>query len=101
MNHDPRAEALAIWMVEQQKASKMAQQQTSAGDLHLHQHHHTAPPPAAEFERRPERLHPLFVAVYMLFVSVAISVPLALLAAIVDASNRPDVQYIQPQQGRW
>lgn len=93
-------DALVQWIAAQQRASSLSQSQ--APELHLHQHHHPAtPPPSAEFERRPERLHPLFVAVYMLFVSVAISVPLALLAAIVDSSNRPDVQYVQPQRGGW
>lgn len=92
---------LTQWIAEQQRASSLSPKQ-AATELHLHQHNHPAvAPPSAEFERRSERLHPLFVAVYMLFVSVAISVPLALLAAIVDASNRPDVQYIQPQRGGW
>lgn len=95
-----QSDALAQWLAEQQRASSLSRKQP-APELHLHQHHHPAtPPPVAEFERR-ERLHPLFVAVYMLFVSIAISVPLALLAAIVDSSNRPDVQYVQPDRGGW
>jgi len=96
---DPNS-LLTQWIAEQQRASSLSKKQP-APELHLHQHHHPTPPPAAEFERRPERLHPLFVAVYMLFVSIAISVPLALLAAIVDSSNRPDVHYVQPQRGGW
>jgi hypothetical protein len=95
-----QSDALVQWIAAQQRASSISQKQP-APELHLHQHHHPTTAAAAEFERRPERLHPLFVAVYMLFVSIAISVPLALLAAIVDASNRPDVQYIQPQRGGW
>lgn len=90
---------LTQWIADQQRASSLSTKQP-APELHLHNHHHPATP-ATDFERRPERLHPLFVAVYMLFVSIAISVPLALLAAIVDSSNRPDVQYIQPQRGSW
>lgn len=98
---DPKTEALAIWLAQQQQSSYQAQQQAKPGELHLHQHQHHASATPPEFERRTERLHPLFVAVYMLFVSVAISVPLALLASIVDASNRPDVHYIQPERGGW
>jgi hypothetical protein len=37
----------------------------------------------------------------MLFVSLAISVPLALIGAIVDARIRPDVHYIHPSRGAW
>lgn len=95
-----QSDSLVQWIAAQRRASSLSQQQP-APELHLHQHHHPTTPPAAEYEPRPERLHPLFVAVYMLFVSIAISVPLALLAAIVESSNRPDVQYVQPQQGRW
>jgi hypothetical protein len=103
MSHDPRADALAIWLVEQQQASRLAQQQTAPGELHLHQHHHAAPVPApvAEPEHQTVRLHPIFMATYLLFLSVAISVPLALIAAIVDSTHRPAVQYIQPSRGSW
>lgn len=93
-----KEDALAQFIAAQQRASDLARPTT--GELHLHQHHHAAPSPAAETERPPERLHPLFVATYMLFVSLAISVPLALIGAIVEATNQPDVQYIQPG-GRW
>ena len=105
MSHDPRAETLAIWLVEQQQKSHLAQQQQPAGELHLHQHHHAAPAPAPVAETAPQtvRMHPLFVAVYMLFVSVALSLPLALIAAIVDTGNRPtlsppnsSVRYLTP-----
>lgn len=104
MSHDPRADALAIWMVEQQQKSHLAQQQTPpAGELHLHHHHHAAPtpPPVAAPENHPARMHPLFVATYMLFISLAISIPLALLGAMVDALNRPSVEYVQPSRGGW
>lgn len=100
MSHDPRADALAIWLVEQQQASRLAQHQ-KPGELHLHQHHYPAPAPLPVAEPQTVRLHPIFVATYMLFLSIAISVPLALLAAIVDSTNRPSVQYVQPQQGGW
>jgi len=102
MSHDPRADALAIWLVEQQQASRLAQHQ-KPGELHLHQHHHAAPAPApvAEPEPQDSRLHPIFVATYMLFISIAISVPMALLAAIVDSTNQPSVQYVRPSQGGW
>lgn len=90
---------LTQWIAQQQRASSLSQKQP-APELHLHQHHHPTTPPAVEYEPRSERLHPLFVAVYMLFVSLAISVPLALVAAIIESTTRPDVQYIQPQ-GRW
>jgi ABC-type phosphate transport system permease subunit len=101
MSHDPRADALAIWLVEQQ-TSRLAQHQ-KPGELHLHQHHHAAPAPAPVTDPDPQtvRLHPIFVATYILFLSIAISVPLALLAAIVDATNRPSVQYVRPSQGGW
>jgi hypothetical protein len=60
------------------------------------------PAPIAEPEQpQTVRLHPLFVATYMLFVSVAISLPIALIAAIVEAGSRPDVQYVQPSRGGW
>ena len=103
MPHDPKADALAIWLVEQQQKSHLAQQQQPAGELHLHQHHHAAPAPAPVAETAPQtvRMHPLFVAVYMLFVSVALSLPLALIAAIVHAGNRPQVIYQQPSRGGW
>jgi hypothetical protein len=100
---DHQAQALALWLSEQQQASRLAQQQ-APGELHLHQHHHAAPMPAPIAEpEQPQtvRLHPLFVATYMLFVSVAISLPIALIAAIVEAGDRPDVQYVQPSRGGW
>jgi hypothetical protein len=102
MKRDPKADALAIWLVEQQQASRLAQQQPQLGELHLHQHHHAAPPaPVSTPEPQTVRMHPLFVAAYMLFLSVAISLPIALIAAIVEAGSRPDVQYIQPSRGSW
>ncbi|HZG40477.1 MAG TPA: hypothetical protein VEZ50_17505 [Nodosilinea sp.] len=102
MKRDPNANALAIWLIEQQQASQTAQPQSQPGELHLHQHHHAAtPPPVSPPEPQTVRLHPLFVATYMLFLSVAISVPLALIAAIVDSTNRPSVQYVQPERRGW
>lgn len=102
MKRDPNAEALAIWLIEQQQASQMAQPQPQPGQLHLHQHHHAASPaPVSNPETQTVRLHPLFVATYMLFLSVAISVPLALIAAIVDDGNRPQVIYQQPSRRGW
>lgn len=99
---DHQAQALVLWLAEQQQASRLAQQQAPTGELHLHQHHHAAPAPAPvaepEQDYRTVRMHPLFVAAYMLFLSVAISLPIALIAAIVD---RPDVQYVQPSRGGW
>jgi ABC-type phosphate transport system permease subunit len=100
---DQQSQALVLWLAEQQQASRLAQQQTRS-ELHLHQHHHAAPapPPLAEPEQpQTVRLHPIFVATYMLFVSVAISLPIALIAAIVESNSRPDVQYVQPQRGGW
>lgn len=102
MSHDPRADALAIWLVQQQQASRLTHPKTPSGDLHLHQHHHAASPaPVSTPAPQTMRLHPLFVATYMLFLSVAISVPLALIAAIVDSTNRPSVQYVQPERRSW
>lgn len=105
MSLDPRTEALALWLHSQQENSRLAQQQqTKPGELHLHQHHHAAPapPPVTEPEQpQTVRLHPLFVATYLLFVSVAISLPIALIAAIVEAGSRPDVHYVQPSRGGW
>jgi hypothetical protein len=102
--NDPRTEALALWLHSQQESSRLAQKQIPSGELHLHQHHHAAPTPApiAEPEQpQAARMHPLFVAAYFLFLSVSISLPIALIAAIVDSNNRPDVQYVQPQRGGW
>lgn len=104
MSHDPRAIALAAWLVEQQQASRLAQPQTPPGELHLHQHHHAAPAPLPRAEadqRQAVRLHPLFVATYMLFVSVALALPLTLIAVILDTGNRPTIQYVQPSRGGW
>lgn len=98
-----QTKVLALWLAEQQQASRLAQQQT-ATELHLHQHHHAAPapPPVAEPEQpQTVRLHPLVLATYALLLSIAISVPLALLGAMVDALNRPTVQYVQPSRGGW
>ncbi|PZV07835.1 MAG: hypothetical protein DCF32_06285 [Leptolyngbya sp.] len=95
--------ALALWLAEQQQASRLAQQQ-APGEIHLHQHHHHAPtrPPVAEPEQpQTVRLHPLALATYALLLSIAISVPLALLGAMVDALNRPSVEYVQPSRGGW
>ena len=102
MSHDPRADALAIWLVEQQQTSRLAQHQ-KPGELHLHQHqhHYAAPAPVTDPAPQTVRLHPIFVATYLLFISIAISVPLALLAAIVDSTNQPSVQYVRPSQGGW
>jgi hypothetical protein len=103
MSHDPRADALALWLVQRQQASQLSQPQSPPGELHLHQHHHAAPAPPLVEESEPQtvRLHPLVVATYMLFLSVAISLPLALIAAIVEAGNRPSIQYVQPSRGSW
>lgn len=103
MKHDPKADALAIWLIEQQQASRLAQQQTPPGELHLHQHHHAAPAPApvAEPEQQTVRLHPLFAATYMLFVSIALALPLTLIAVILENANRPSIQYVQPSRGGW
>lgn len=95
--------ALVLWLAEQQQASRLAQQQ-APGELHLHQHHHAAPAlPVAEPEPeyRTIRLHPLFLATYILFISVAMALPLAMIAAIIEAGNRPSVQYVQPSRGGW
>jgi ABC-type phosphate transport system permease subunit len=102
--NDPRTQALAIFLAEQ-AANRPAHwaQSKQLAELHLHHHHYAAPEPSPVAEPEPQtvRLHPIFVATYMLFLSIAISVPLALLAAIVDSTNRPSVQYVQPQQGGW
>ena len=100
---DPRADALAIWLVEQQQQSgRLSRHESPPVELHLHQHHHAAPAPLplAEGEVETVRLHPLFVATYILFVSLAFSVPLALIGAIVEA-GRPQVIYQQPSRGGW
>lgn len=106
--NDPQTQALAIFLAEQaaNRPAHLAQHK-QLGELHLHQHqHHYAasepePSPVATPEPQSLRMHPIFVATYLLFISIAISVPLALLAAIVDSTNRPSVQYVQPQQGGW
>ena len=101
MSHDPKADALAIWLVEQQQASRKAHPQQPPGELHLHHHAAPAPPPVADAQPQTVRLHPLITATYMLLLSLAISLPLAMLAAILDAGTRPAVQYVQPSRGGW
>ena len=91
---------LSQWIAEQQRASSLSKKQP-APELHLHQHHHPTAPPAAEHDRRPERMHPLTYMFSLFLLSIALSVPLALLAAIVESSNRPSVNYVQPSQERW
>lgn len=97
---DPKTEALAIWLAQQQQQSYLAQQQTQPGELHLHQHNHAAPAPAPE-QRQTMKMHPLFAATYLLFISVALALPLALIAAIVEAGNQPEIIYQQPSRGGW
>lgn len=100
----PDTKLLALWLAEQQQASRLAQQQAPLGEIHLHQHHHAAPAPLPMAEpEQPQtvRLHPLALATYALLLSIAISVPLALLGAMVEALNRPTVQYVQPSRGGW
>lgn len=101
---DQQNRALVLWLAEQQQASRLAQQQ-APGELHLHQHHHAAPAPPPVAEPEPEyrtiRLHPLILATYILFISVAMALPLAMIAAIIEAGNRPSVQYVQPSRGGW
>jgi hypothetical protein len=103
--NDPKLDAMALWLVEQQQQSAAPiAHRGPAGDLHLHQHHYAAPAPVANPE--PEQPHsvrpnPLVMMFSLFLFSIAISVPLALLAAIVEATNRPSVQYVQPSGGGW
>ena len=103
MNRDPRTEALALWLHTQQENSRLAQQQQPPGELHLHQHHHAAPtvPAPIGVPEQPQtvRLHPLVFMACLFLLSLALSVPLALIAAISE-SNRTEVHYIQPGE-RW
>ncbi len=107
MQNDPKLDALAIWLVEQQQRSPSPiSHRGPSGDLHLHQHTHASPAPAPIAAPEPEqpqtlRLHPLVFMFSLFLFSIAISVPLALLAAIVEATNRPSVQYVQPSRGGW
>ncbi len=100
MNPSPSDRALALWLAQQQQASQLAQQQ-SATELHLHNHHHAAPvapiTPAAPITPEPQsetRLHPLVVAATLLLLSVSISLPLAMFAAVVEAVRGPEVHYV-------
>jgi hypothetical protein len=95
MNHQ-KAD-LARWIAQQQQQSDIARQSLDSPQLHLH--HHEAP--IVDSEPQAVRMHPLITAAYMLLLSLSISLPLALIAAIVDAGNRPSVQYVQPSQGGW
>lgn len=103
--NDPKLDAMALWLVEQQQqSSSPIAHRGPAGDLHLHQHHYAAPAPGAtpEPEQHPiTRPNPLVMMFSLFLFSIAISVPLALLAAIVDATNRPSVEYVQPSRGGW
>ena len=114
MRHDSRPDgdaALELWRAFQsQQSSRLAD--TLPPEIHLHQHHHAAPspPPAPVTRHRPapvptyrrELPHPLITALYMLMVSVALALPLAVIAAIVGASNHPQVIYQQqPSRGGW
>lgn len=107
MSHNPKADALALWLVDQQLKNRPTEVERSAGgDLHLHQHHYAVQPVQTTPEPEPEtyqtvRLHPLAFMFSLFLLSIAISVPLALLGAMVDSLNRPDVQYIQPSRGGW
>ncbi len=92
---------LTKWIDSQRQVSGIAQPGHQVPP-ELHLHHHAPPVPQSNDQERATitRIHPLFAATYMLFVSLAISIPLALLAAIVESTNRPSVQYIQPP-ARW
>lgn len=95
---------LTKWIDTQRQASSIAQPGQLPPELHLH-HHHAAPlaptpPPINVEDYRLVRMHPLLFGTYLLVVSVALALPLAFLAAIVESTNRPEVQYIQPPV-RW
>lgn len=99
-----RNQALALWLAANQQASHRAEKSAPPGDIHLHQHVHHAPPapPLVEAPTEgPARVHPLTLATYAVLLSIAVSVPLALLGAMVEALNRPDVEIIQPARGEW
>lgn len=98
---DRTQDALALWIAQQQHDSQMAQHRHSKAELHLHQHNHAAPPSTATEKPQPAHYHPLVVATYAVLMALAVSVPLALLGAMVDSLNRPSVQYVQPSRGGW
>lgn len=89
------AEKLAILLASQPKQKSELAKPT---EVHQHIHLHQAPAlPPVELSSPPdpERLHPLVVAMSMLLFSVALALPLTLLAAIVDAINQPDIYYLE------
>ena len=95
---DNTKDALAQWIAQQQ-ADSLSQQPP---ELHLHQHHHQAPPvvhPPTRIEDPSSiRVPPLVVATYALFLSVALALPLTLIAVILETSQQPQIQYVEP---RW
>lgn len=99
-----QSDALVQWIAEQQRANSLSPKHP-APELHLHQHHYPAPPEPRRAVPPPHddytvRVPPLVAATYMLFLSVALALPLALIGAIVNG-DRPSVHYIQPSQGNW
>jgi hypothetical protein len=98
--------ALARWIAQQQQQGVPLANKLPP-EIHLHQHnYHAAPAPApvaAPEPKQPQtvRLHPLVFMFSLFLLSIALSIPLALLSAIVDATNRPSVQYVQPSRGGW
>lgn len=96
---DNNPDALAQWIAQQQRANSLSHQPP---ELHLHQHHHQAPvvpPPIDKIEDPTSiRVPPLVVATYALFLSVALALPLTLIAVILETSQQPQIQYVEP---RW
>lgn len=95
-----KEDALTQFIAAQQRASDLAR--PDSRELHLHHHHHAAPAPTPEpgTNYRRDLPHPLVAALTMAIVSLAICLPFAFAAAVIEALNKPDVQYIQPG-GRW